>query len=279
MMSRNDRTLVFGGEGRLGHGILSTFPNCLGIGRSICDVTDRRCVRESLDHYQPSVVINCAAVTGIQKCEDDSKLAWEVNVYGARNVAEACLTRGIRSVQISSNWSVDPVNEYSWTKRVSEDIGFSLVVRVCYYDETFWLFETLAQEKRIDLLDSDIFNPISISSFLPILRNLTLKGITGTINVGTQDRVSHYEFGVLACQVLGFQPSLLRPVESLSVGYQYPTNTYLPPHPSVRLTVLDDLKSFRESLSWGVSRDEEDLSVREEVQDLRESSRRDSRLR
>jgi dTDP-4-dehydrorhamnose reductase len=43
-----------------------------------------------LEKIQPDIVIHCAGLTNVEKCENDPSLAQHVNVELAVNVATAC---------------------------------------------------------------------------------------------------------------------------------------------------------------------------------------------
>ena len=61
------------------HSIRSGFPLQL-------DVTDAAQVNAAFEEIQPDVVVHAAALTDVDKCELNRKLAWKVNVEGTRNV-------------------------------------------------------------------------------------------------------------------------------------------------------------------------------------------------
>ncbi len=269
-----DRILVFG-SGRLATAIDGYFPNVTILDRSVCDVTDRDQVQTALSRSKYSVAINTAAVTSPGLCESDPGLAWRVNVFGARNVAVMCRKAGVRSVHISSNWSVDPVNEYGSTKYTSEHVGFDLILRTCYYDEGYWLLSSLGRGDRISLTDIDVFNPISITGFLQVFEKLLTRQQQGIVNIGVVERVSHYDFGVLLARAFGFPTSQIEPVQVVNTTYDYPLNTYLEPHPLSRISIVEDVREFRGTLDYDVV----SMDPREPVQDLRGRSGGNTRLR
>ena len=87
-----------------------------------------------LDRYLPRAVINAAAYTGVDRAEDNRELAFAINATGAGRLAEACAARGIRFVQISTDYVFDgkarrpyreddapgPLNVYGASKAAGE---------------------------------------------------------------------------------------------------------------------------------------------------------------
>ena len=99
------------------------------------------------------LVINCAAMTNVDGCEDHEELAFRVNACGAQNLARAAQSIGAKMVQISTDYvfsgnegkeyvetdTPDPQSAYGRTKHVGEEYvlgacSTSFVVR------TAWLF-------------------------------------------------------------------------------------------------------------------------------------------
>ena len=103
-MSKQDvsNLLVFG-SGRLGSAIKLKFPEVTLISKEQCDITRREDVDNIIREYTPEVIINTSAITDLTLCESNSRLAWDVNVYGARNISFVSSKYKIYSVQISSN--------------------------------------------------------------------------------------------------------------------------------------------------------------------------------
>ncbi len=61
-------------------------------------------MRELLEEQRPEVVINCAALTNVDQCEDEPGPAFAVNAIGALNVARAAQEIGAAVVYISTDY-------------------------------------------------------------------------------------------------------------------------------------------------------------------------------
>lgn len=276
-MTLNSKILVFG-SGRLSVSLSSFFPDVVVLPKEECDITDRDQVVRAIRAVRPDILINAAAITKPALCEEQHGLAWRVNVYGARNIAYAAIETKTRSVHISSNWAVDPCNEYGRTKFVSERVGFDLVVRVCFYDETYWVLNRLSQGESVALADTDQFNPISVTGMLKVLEKMIERRVEGVVNIGVADRFTHYEFGVMLARLLDLPVDLIRPITTVNTTYEYPYNTYIEPHSLSRITAQEDIHDFRDTLTWRSSGDTS-VGDGEPVQDMRGSDRGGSELR
>lgn len=84
------KILITGCGGQLGSDCVSVFREwhevvCL-TSRDL-DITDLKKVEEVISHVRPAYIVNCAAFTGVDACESQRELAWNVNVKGPRNLA------------------------------------------------------------------------------------------------------------------------------------------------------------------------------------------------
>lgn len=98
------------------------------------DITDRDRVEKAVAAVKPDWVINSAAMTHVDRCETEDRLAFEVNALGARFVALAAAAAGARLIHISTDYVFDgtkgsaylesdiprPINVYGVTKLAGE---------------------------------------------------------------------------------------------------------------------------------------------------------------
>jgi len=71
------------------------------------DITDLERVKYFINLYKPSLVINAAAYTHVDKAETDKPLAFAVNKTGSANLARICSENGMPLVQISTDYVFD----------------------------------------------------------------------------------------------------------------------------------------------------------------------------
>ncbi len=68
------------------------------------DITSKDSVEAMFTKVQPDVVINCAAHTAVDKCEEEVERADAINHQGPRHLAEACEACGAKLVQVSTDY-------------------------------------------------------------------------------------------------------------------------------------------------------------------------------
>ena len=114
------KVLLTGGKGMLGRTLvreLSEEFEIIPTDLPEADITDEDSLDAVLGRYAPDVVIHCAAMTAVDRCETERDLAFRLNARGTANVASLCNRRGIRLIAISTDYVFDgdsyrPYNEF-----------------------------------------------------------------------------------------------------------------------------------------------------------------------
>ena len=110
------RVLITGANGQLGLELQKQLGEQLDkyrvfpTNRSSLDITSLNQVKAELLLVKPDVVINCAAHTAVDLCEDDIENAYRINAIGAKHLAIACEEVGAKLVQISTDYVFDGEN-------------------------------------------------------------------------------------------------------------------------------------------------------------------------
>lgn len=105
------KVLVVGGKGLLGTNIAPYFRERFDLviaDVDTWDITDRAAGEAELEKHDPDVVVNLAAITDVDGCEDDKReLAELVNGIAPGIVADVCNKRGVRFVHFSTDYVFD----------------------------------------------------------------------------------------------------------------------------------------------------------------------------
>lgn len=207
--------LLFGSQGRLGISIMHLMPDTIGLSHADADVTDRGKVLEVIKNKKPEVIINCTGITNVDYCEENKEEAWNVNVRGTRNISEGARSINAYMVHFSSDYAINPVNEYAWTKLASESLVDGLVIRANYYDRSSWLMQSILAKKEVKLLTTEFLNPISSFNLINTMAKLIEKKYKGIINIGTKNKISFYDLGRAIADVCGIDNSIIEPIKKL----------------------------------------------------------------
>ncbi len=127
------KILVFGSNGMLGHALQAVCPTARFYTHRDVDITDDAGINRVLLRDRPDIVINAAAYTDVDGCEDNRDHAMLVNGTGPGFIANACSEIGAVLVHYSSDYVFngmmpeyyendenDPINSYGESKLLGE---------------------------------------------------------------------------------------------------------------------------------------------------------------
>ena len=106
------KILVLGANGQVGRAIVELAQpqsdvEVIGLVSSQLDITREKQVSSTIAELQPSIVINAAAYTAVDKAEQEVERAFAVNRDGAGYVARCCARHDIPMLHISTDYVFD----------------------------------------------------------------------------------------------------------------------------------------------------------------------------
>jgi len=129
----HQKTILFGAPGMLGHSLQEVFPNAHFFGHRNIDITDEDAIKKLIKRERPAIVINAAAYTDVDGCEDNRVYAFAVNGNGPGYIAQACAEVDATLVHFSTDYIFDgtrkeyreddrpnPINKYGESKLLGE---------------------------------------------------------------------------------------------------------------------------------------------------------------
>ncbi|MBN1294429.1 MAG: dTDP-4-dehydrorhamnose reductase [Candidatus Latescibacteria bacterium] len=227
----------------------------------VYDITNYERSSKQIHSDSPSMIINCAAYTAVDKAETESQKAYAVNRDGAKNLAVICNKSGIPLIHISTDYVFDgrtsqpyretdktnPLNVYGKSKWEGEEAVRSalpehLILR------TAWLYGVhgsnfaktilqLAREKEVLRIVNDQFGcptwtgdlAYAIKDIIHALDKISDNKLWGTYHVCATGKTTWYGF---ACAIF----DEARNHEKLSVrevipitSKEYPQSANRPP--------------------------------------------------
>lgn len=103
--------LVYGAGGQAGREFLALARlhelTVTGLTHIQCDIADEDSVQRSLDETTPSIVINAAAYTAVDRAEREEAAAFRANALGPQVLAKATARRAIPLVHLSTDYVFD----------------------------------------------------------------------------------------------------------------------------------------------------------------------------
>lgn len=234
------KLLITGAEGMLGRTLVSQFSSeyevAVGTHKQ-CDVTDFDAVCKKLEAVRPDVVIHCAAMTDVDRCQIEVDKAYLVNSIGTKNVARACYENQVKLISISTDYVFDGNLDRPYCESDRADGGSTVYGRSKWLAEEMvrtycpnhiiarvsWLYgeggpsfvHTMLrladeQQSEIKVVADQVGNPTSCLSVTRALKELLNRPeVVGTIHVSCEGVATWYDFAKKIFELAGRTPQLV----------------------------------------------------------------------
>lgn len=199
------------------------------------DVRSSERFTELLDEFSPIVVVNCAAMTDVDACEEDRDQAHAINADAPEVMARHCSERETGFVHVSTDYVFDgrsnehyrensdpnPIQAYGQSKlagdrNVRSAHGSPLIVRPSFvygvnraYDPATlrgfpaWVRSRLESGQDVPLFADQYVTPSQAGATAETMLDLVEDGASGTYNVAARSCVTPYEFGREIASAIG----------------------------------------------------------------------------
>ena len=105
------KVIITGANGQLGRELIrqgrALDLNIQGLNHQELDITDKDQLKQVLTDVAPSIIINAAAYTDVDKAENESRIAYAVNKNGPDNLARYCVNHGLALIHVSTDYVFD----------------------------------------------------------------------------------------------------------------------------------------------------------------------------
>ncbi len=203
------------------------------------NLLNKKKLKKKILLIKPDIIIHAAALTNIEKCESNKKLARELNIDVTNNIIECSKYLNCKLVFISTDHLFserkkyfteadkrNPLNYYAKTKKKSEDMIMAnlnnfIIIRTNFFGRgpkhrksfSDTIIDRLKKNKKIELFNDVYFNPINVRYLCSTINNLIQKNLSGIFNVTSNKAISKYEFGLLLCKEFNFNRNLIKSIK------------------------------------------------------------------
>ncbi|QUH32032.1 dTDP-4-dehydrorhamnose reductase [Vallitalea guaymasensis] len=233
--------LITGVNGQLGYDaekLLSPFHKIVGLNKEELDITKLKDVQNIISNVKPQVIINCAAYTNVDRCEDNIDLAYNINAYGCCNLAILSKKYDYRLVHISTDYIFDgkknqpyiesdkanPLNIYGSSKLLGENFIKSLCPKH-YILRTSWLYgqhgnnfvktmlKLSMKNDTLNVVNDQIGTPTYTLDLLKVITMVIKTDNYGIYHVSNKGECSWYDFTNKILQLTNNKTKVL-PIDS-----------------------------------------------------------------
>jgi len=258
------RILITGSNGLLGQKIVNQLSNSnysflatsLGANRnSKCketyyetlDITNEEEVNDCVNKFKPTHIINTAALTNVDYCEDNIDLCNKVNVDAVKILLDASTPNNIQLIQLSTDFVFDgedgpysetdtpnPLSVYAKSKYNAEQLlanseytNWSILRTIIVYGEgenlsrsniVLWAKSALAENKPLTIVDDQFRSPTWADDLAWACIQTSKLNETGVFHISGPTIYSIYE---LVCEIADFygnDKSLIQPIKSITLN-------------------------------------------------------------
>ena len=250
------------------------------------DLLDLEGIHKIFKKIQPDIVIHSAALTDVEKCEVEQKLANSLNVTATEVIAKEVEQIGSYLMYISTDYVFDgnqglyketdlrnPLSNYGKTKLSGEKIIQDItsrwsIIRTStpfgkhYLKKTFpvWVYENLKINKKINILENQFTSPTYVPNLSEMILEIIFHRLEGFFHLAGSTKISRFEFAKMIATKFDLNLSLLNPVKIDSMPWKAirpidssldisKINTMLKIKPYTISQSLDDYASNQESFS------------------------------
>ena len=255
--------LITGANGQLGYsltlGLSDSFNIIPTAKRNFdniikCDITNKKDLKNIFNRYNPDIIINCAAITNVDYCEEKWSECRLVNTVGLENIIRFS-HKNTKIIQISTDYVYDglngpyletdathPINLYGKSKLEAENILIGsnrkyLILRLnglytydlSYNNFVSWIIGEIKNKNNIKVVSDQISNPVYVELITNVILKSILMEAEGVFNYGSSNYLSRYDLALEICSVFGFSSRFIDSITSKSLNQiaKRPKNTSL----------------------------------------------------
>ena len=206
------------------------------------DVCQGAVLQKTLKEVEPEVVIHTAALTNVDKCEEDKDLAWKVNAEGTKNIAKLSRKHKAFLIYVSTDYvfsgeqglykerdEPDPVNYYGATKLEGEKTVKAIAKDWCItrpsviYGSTpaagkvnfaLWVIEKLEKREPLKIITDQYVSPTLNTNLADMILEAAERRLTGIYHLAGATPVNRYSFAKLLTEKFGLDTNLIKPAKS-----------------------------------------------------------------
>ncbi len=202
------------------------------------DITDKFLLRQFLEEEKPNIIINCAALSNVDQCENDKDSALKINVGPTNVVVNHCLRNPeVKYIFFSSSQTLGetkgnshrennfcfPLSFYGRTKLTCEDMIKTLqhyaIIRPCVvYGIPFefqhknifnHIYDGLKSGAGFTAFNDMIRSPVYVEDVVALTEKVIVMEKGGIFHAGGET-LSIYDFAVKVAIFFGFEPGLIK---------------------------------------------------------------------
>ncbi|WP_405565661.1 SDR family oxidoreductase [Polaribacter sp. Asnod6-C07] len=248
------------------------------------DITNKENLKNTIIEIKPDFIINTAAMTQVDACENDKKACDLLNITVVKWLTEVSIKINAHLIHLSTDFIFDgkkgyyketdtpnPLSYYGLSKLKSEEvlldsnINYTILRTILVYGKVFdmsrsnivlWVISMLKQGKEITIVDDQFRMPTYVDDLALACKISMDKKAKGIFHISSNKLLSVFEIAQQIAEVFNLDKSLIKPITTLTLNQTAPrpaktgfdlskTNKGLEFYPK---SFKEDLHRFKEKL-------------------------------
>jgi dTDP-4-dehydrorhamnose reductase len=213
------------------------------------DITDRAEVKSFFLNIEPDIIINAAAFTDVDGCEEKVEISWDINSRSLEYVVEAVKEFSPLLVQISTDYVFDgrdapyreddtpnPEGFYGRSKLAAERIvresSLDYIIartQVLYgtgnkvkNNFALWVINKLREKEKIRVVYDQIGNPTYVDDLSEAIYRLIEAEEYGVFHVSGKEKCNRHEFALAIADIFKLDKSLIEEATTPELAQRAP---------------------------------------------------------
>tara|TARA_Y100000034_G_scaffold100570_1_gene124084 strand:- start:5707 stop:6606 length:900 start_codon:yes stop_codon:yes gene_type:complete len=206
------------------------------------DLTDKEELRKSMEEIRPDTIINTAAMTHVDVCEQNKEDCDKVNVAMVASLVSICEELDIHLIHLSTDFvfdgqkgiyketdAVNPLSYYAASKVKSEEIikeskaVYTILRTILVYGSVhdmsrtnivLWVLNALKNNQTITVVHDQYRMPTSVDSLAEACVLAMDNKVEGVFHISSSQLMSVYQIAFQVAQEFGLNTKLIQPISS-----------------------------------------------------------------
>ncbi len=201
------------------------------------DICNEAQVEQVIGELKPDYVINTAAMTNVDQCEDEKELCWDLNVNSVQYLVNACEKNNTFLLHLSTDFIFDgengpykeechpsPISYYGESKLAAEKIlrdssiewaiartvlVFGITEKMSRSNIILWVKNSLEEGEKLQIVDDQWRTPTLAEDLAKGCFLICEKHATGIFNISGKEMLTPYDMAMQTVQFFGLDKSLI----------------------------------------------------------------------
>jgi dTDP-4-dehydrorhamnose reductase len=263
------RVLITGSKGQLGYELQRSAPEkavVLGLDLPDLDVSNEPALQVQIQTFKPTIVINAAAYTAVDKAESEQALSYKINCDSAQTLARLCKLANCRLLHVSTDFVFDgalgrvylpedpisPLSIYGKSKAQGEAAVLATYPENSLIVRTAWVYSAhggnfvksilklLREREQLGIIADQVGTPTWAASLAKCLWTFASRKETGLWHFTDAGVASWYDYAVAIAE----EGHAIGLIEQIKPILPIRTQDYPTPAKRPSLSILDKTQTW-----------------------------------